>query len=75
VTAQNETPKMPAADLSDDPIVLGLKRLYDSVLDEAVPDDFMDLLGQIDAELAQHKNDPAPKSAGEPGNSTNGQCR
>jgi Anti-sigma factor NepR len=75
VTAQNETPKLQAVDLTDDPIVLGLKRLYDSVLEEAVPDDFMDLLGQIDAELAQHENDPAPKSTGEPGNSTNGQCR
>jgi hypothetical protein len=44
-------------------------------LDEAVPDDFMDLLGQIDAELAQHGDDTAPKNAGEPGNSTNGQRR
>jgi hypothetical protein len=55
VTAQNETPIEPATDMVDDPIVLGLKRLYDSVLDEAVPDDFMNLLGQIDATLAQHE--------------------
>jgi hypothetical protein len=70
VTAQNETPILPTADLIDDPIVLGLKRLYDSVLEEAVPDDFMDLLGQIDAELAQLKDDTAPNEADELGNST-----
>ncbi len=73
MTAQNEMPIMPTADLIDDPIVLGLKRLYDSVLEEAVPDDFMDLLGQIDAELAQHTNDIAPKDTDEPENSTPGQ--
>jgi Anti-sigma factor NepR len=73
VTAQNETPTLPTADLIDDPIVLGLKRLYDSVLEEAVPDDFMDLLGQIDAELAQHKDDTAPKDPDELGISTSGQ--
>jgi Anti-sigma factor NepR len=70
VTAQNDDPILPTADLIDDPIVLGLKRLYDSVLEEAVPDDFMDLLGQIDAELAQHESDIAPKDTDEPENST-----
>lgn len=75
MTIQNETPKLPAADLTDDPIVIGLKRLYDSVLEEAVPDDFMDLLGQIDTQLAQYENDSAPKSTDEPGNSTDGQRR
>jgi Anti-sigma factor NepR len=73
VTTQSDDPILPTADLIDDPIVLGLKRLYDSVLEEAVPDDFMDLLGQIDAELAQHVDDDAPKDADEPGNSTPGQ--
>jgi hypothetical protein len=73
VTTQSDDPILPTADLIDDPIVLGLKRLYDSVLEEAVPDDFMDLLGQIDAELAQHGSDIAPKDADEPGNSTSGQ--
>jgi hypothetical protein len=37
----------------DDPIVIGLKRLYDSVLIEPVPDDFMGLLERIDVSLAQ----------------------
>lgn len=40
-------------DVIDDPIVMGLKRLYDSVLIEPVPDDFMGLLERIDASLAQ----------------------
>jgi hypothetical protein len=73
VTAQNETPILPTADLIDDPIVLGLKRLYDSVLEEAVPDDFMNLLGQIDAELAQHEDGSTPNDLDQPGNSTLGQ--
>jgi hypothetical protein len=32
-----------------DPIRAGLKRLYDSVVEEAIPDDFMALLDRIDA--------------------------
>lgn len=61
MSAQNETPKKTVSedftpDLSEDPIVLGLKQLYDSVLEEAVPNDFMALLGQIDATLAQQKD-------------------
>jgi hypothetical protein len=47
-----EIPVHAPLDLIDDPIVLGLRRLYDSVLDEAVPSDFLDLLAQIDATLA-----------------------
>ncbi len=62
MTAQTETPKKSVVenftpDLSEDPIVLGLKQLYDSVLEEAVPNDFMALLGQIDATLAQQNDD------------------
>ena len=49
--AEKNPYKEPVADISDDPIVLGLKQLYDSVLDEAIPDDFMGLLSQIDASL------------------------
>jgi Anti-sigma factor NepR len=73
VTAKIETPQEPVADLIDDPIVLGLKRLYDSVLEEAVPDDFMDLLGQIDATLAHNKDDTAPKGSISIEDSTPGQ--
>jgi Anti-sigma factor NepR len=57
----------------DDPIVLGLKRLYDSVLQEAVPDDFMNLLGQIDATLAQHRREPTPEDGEKLGKPTHGQ--
>ena len=56
VIAEKNPYKEPVADISDDPIVLGLKQLYDSVLDEAIPDDFMGLLSQIDATL-QTKSD------------------
>ena len=72
MTTHIETPKVQAADPVDDPIVLGLKQLYDSVLEEAVPDDFMALLGKIDAELAQRGEDTAPKGADDPENSTSG---
>jgi hypothetical protein len=73
VKSKTETPQEPASDLNDDPIVLGLKRLYDSVLEEAVPDDFMDILGQIDATLAQSHHETAPKTAANVANLTKGQ--
>ncbi len=41
----------PCPDLIDDPIVAGLRTLYHEVLAEPVPDDFHDLLAQIDAAL------------------------
>jgi Anti-sigma factor NepR len=47
----NEPSKDPLIPLGDDPIVTGLKRLYDSVLEEPVPDEFMSLLLQIDQTL------------------------
>ena len=49
MTAEKHSPQMHVADISEDPIVLGLKQLYDSVLEEAIPDDFMGFLTQIDA--------------------------
>lgn len=73
MTAKIETPQEPVADLIDDPIVLGLKRLYDSVLEEDVPDDFMDLLGQIDATLAHNKDLTAPKGPASIEDYTHGQ--
>lgn len=45
--------------LAEDPIVQGLKRLYDSVLEEPVPDEFLAILHQIDESLAQAANHPA----------------
>ncbi len=39
--------------LGEDPIVLGLKQLYDAVLSEPIPDDFLGLLSQIDVRLAE----------------------
>ena len=41
----------PCQDLIDDPIVAGLRTLYHEVLVEPVPDEFNDLLAQIDAAL------------------------
>ncbi|AMS28414.1 MAG TPA: hypothetical protein DIU09_08465 [Hyphomonadaceae bacterium] len=46
-------------DLIDDPIVAGLRTLYREVLAEPVPDEFTDLLAQIDAALAAIPVDPA----------------
>lgn len=71
-------PSKEAADLAvgpldDDPIVLGLKRLYDSVLEEPVPEEFLAILVQIDETLeastapvqisngADHSADAAPR--------------
>ncbi len=44
--------------LAEDPIVQGLKRLYDSVLEEPVPDEFLAILRQIDESLAKAANHP-----------------
>ncbi len=41
----------PCPDLIDDPIVAGLRTLYQEVLVEPVPDEFNNLLAQIDAAL------------------------
>ncbi|MCE2892170.1 MAG: NepR family anti-sigma factor [Aquidulcibacter sp.] len=46
-------------DLIDDPIVEGLRTLYREVLAEPVPDEFNDLLAQIDAALSAIPTDPA----------------
>ena len=54
--SQNST-----TDLSEDPIGLGLKRLYNSVLEETVPDDFMDFLSQIDAKATSKYQGGASK--------------
>lgn len=46
-----ETGPETGPDLIDDPIVAGLRTLYQEVLAEPVPADFHDLLAQIDAAL------------------------
>ncbi len=53
MTALPTPPEDTLNHLGEDPIVLGLKQLYDAVLSEPVPDDFLGLLSQIDARLAE----------------------
>jgi hypothetical protein len=48
VTTPHLPHNSPTGDLDDDPIVIGLKRLYDSVLAEPVPDEFLSFLAKID---------------------------
>lgn len=62
----NSFPKL-EAELGDDPIVMGLKRLYDSVLDEAVPDEFLSFLARIDQQTAEKPDTPdrTPTTMGE----------
>lgn len=70
MTAPNQMPPLPGSEpasheLSEDPIVLGLKQLYDSVLEEPVPHDFLALLSQIDETLAQQKDERADEQSSE----------
>ncbi len=53
MTALPTPPDETLNNLGEDPIVLGLKQLYDAVLSEPVPDDFLGLLLQIDARLTE----------------------
>lgn len=69
MTAPNQTPPTPVSEhstaaLNEDPIVLGLKQLYDSVLEEPVPNDFLALLSQIDETLAQQNDKPVDEPSG-----------
>jgi Anti-sigma factor NepR len=49
----HEGEAMPKAkDDRDDPLSTALKKLHDSVVDEPLPDEFMDLLDQIDRKIA-----------------------
>lgn len=41
-----------ARDERDDPVSTALKKLHESVIDEPLPDEFMDLLDQIDRKIA-----------------------
>ena len=54
---------------SEDPIAMGLRRLWTDVEDEAVPDDFLSLLDEIDTRRAQKASvaGSADGTAGEAG--------
>ena len=45
----------PTPNTGGDPIVEGLKRLYDDVIQEDVPDEFMSILKKIDEERTQKR--------------------
>ena len=43
------------ADIGSDPIGAALKEMHDAVVKEALPDDFLSLLDQIDSKIAANK--------------------
>lgn len=49
---------------ASDPIALGLRRLWSEVEKEAVPDDFLDLLDQIDERRSHEATSPDSEPAG-----------
>jgi hypothetical protein len=42
-------------DISNDPIAAALKQMHDAVAGEALPDDFLRLLDEIDTKIAANK--------------------
>ena len=48
--------KIPVLQPAFDPIAAALKRLHDTVESEAVPDDFLRILDEIDAKIASAKS-------------------
>ncbi len=42
-------------DISNDPIAAALKQMHDAVASEALPDDFLRLLDEIDSKIAAKK--------------------
>lgn len=52
----------PAAGI--DPISVGLQRLFESVADEPVPDDFMALLDRIEAAERERDSNEPPSAGG-----------
>jgi hypothetical protein len=48
-------PKMRRADTAFDPIAAALQQLHQAVASEAIPDDFLRILGDIDAKIAAAK--------------------
>jgi len=59
VGAQNMTVKRTKSQV-DQQIDENLKRVYDDVLNEAVPDKFLDLIAQLKGAEAAPKSDPNP---------------
>jgi hypothetical protein len=51
--------KMPEAETAFDPVAAALKQLHQAVASEALPDDFLRILDEIDAKIAATK--PAVK--------------
>jgi len=51
--------KMPHAETAFDPVAAALKQLHQAVASEALPDDFLRILDEIDAKIASAK--PAAK--------------
>jgi Anti-sigma factor NepR len=45
-------PELSGAKLDGDPISAALKKIHDAVADEPLPDDFLDLLEQIDRKIS-----------------------
>lgn len=41
----------PAGSVNDDPIAVALKRLHDNIVQEELPDAFLDIVAQIEARL------------------------
>ena len=62
MTADVDKPQISILNLSDDPIVMGLKQLYDTVVD--VPAELLELLRQIDSSRGiQESQDTSQQTA------------
>ena len=61
--AQNDAPKgqkMNNLETAFDPVAAALKQMHQAVTREALPDDFLRLLGEIDAKIDAAKIQPKP---------------
>jgi hypothetical protein len=50
-------PRNGSDNAGSDPIGAALRKIHDAVLDEPLPDDFLDLLDQIDKKISASEND------------------
>ena len=50
--------KMHMVDTAFDPVAAALKQMHEAVTNEAVPDDFMRILAEIDAKIEAEKATP-----------------
>jgi hypothetical protein len=53
--AKAQKPDPQDDDIGTDPIAAALKQMHDAVANEALPDDFLRLLDQIDTKIAANK--------------------